>query len=370
MIDTKIKKNFIITSISSLKNSFKEARVFGKYIKEKQISFIAKSLAEIYKDGIPLDKALILVEESVSDRRYKKSLRTVLYWMNSGKSLTESFSKCSMFYPELFIGFISIGENTGQLYKILIQLGDYYDKSSEIKSEVKSATIYPAFIILSLMVMIAVFIDKIIPSFYNIYTSMGITPSYFYRIIYDFQNDFKENYLINMFSILCIISADVIAVRMIICNERLQRLMNLSIVKDVFEYMTILLFSIITTSGISILQGLDYCAGSITPQYLNKKIINIRNNILKGNTLSESLEKSGLLSNYSLSVIKIKEETGSIDEGFKSLSIRMEKQIHNKINRCLKLLSPILIIVMGIIVFIFISVFVLPLFKELQRGIR
>lgn len=370
IMDLQSKSNIFTTSVSSLKNSIKDIRISGQYIKEKQLSFIAKSLGDIYKDGVPLDKALILVEESVSDKRYKKSLRTVLHWINSGKSLSEAFDKCSMLYPKMFIGFVSIGENTGQLYEILIQLAEYYDKSSEIKSEVKSASMYPGFIILSLTVLIAVFINKIIPSFYSIYISMGITPSNFYRIIYDFQNGFKENYAVNMISIVCITSAAVIAARMIICNERFHRIMKLKIIKDVMEYMTVLIFSIISTSGISILQGLDYCAGSITPEYLNKKIIGIRNSILKGNTLSESLEKSGLLSNYALAVIKIKEETGNIDEGFRLLSLRLEKQIHNKINTYLKALSPILIVVMGVIVFIFISVFVLPLFKELQRGIR
>lgn len=370
IIDVQNKINSFVNSIYSLKNNLEDIRIIGKYVDEKQLSYIAKSLGEIYKDGVPLDKALVLVEESVSDKRYKKSLRAVLHWMNSGKSLSESFDKCSKFYPKQFIGFISIGENTGELYKTLIELGDYYDKSSEIKSDVKSVSMYPVSIILSLMVLIAVFINNVIPSFYNIYASMGITPSYFYRMIYNFQNSFKENYFINTISTLCIISAAFIAIKMIVCSERFHWIMKLKIVKEILEYRMILLFSIITSSGISILQGLDYCVGSITPEYLNNKMIDIRNSILKGNTLSESLEKSGILSNYTLAVIKIKEETGSIEEGFKSLSIRLGKQIHNKINRYLKALNPVLIIMMGIIIFIFISVFVLPLFKELQRGIR
>lgn len=370
------KLDLFINLFFNLKNSIKnvlkekEVQISKKYVNEKQLSFIAKSLGQIYKDGIPINKALILVEESVSDKYYKSSLRSISKGINSGKSLSESFDGCMSLYPKLFVGLISIGENTGKLYEILIQLGEYYEKSNEIKSEIKTACVYPFFIMFSIVLLIAVFINKIIPSFYSIYSSMGITPSYWYRVVYDFQQGFKENYIINTIYILCWIVIPVIIIRTIISNDGFNYLLKFKIVKDILEYMTILIFLIVTNSGISILQGLDYCIESITPEYLNRKIIEIRNCILKGNTLSEALKESGIVSNYTLAVIKIKEETGSLAEGFKTIAVRKEKEIHKKINTCLKALSPLLIIIMGIIVFIFISVFVLPLFKQLQSGIR
>ena len=348
----------------------KEIIISKRHVNEKQLSFIAKSLGEIYKDGISINKALILVEESVSDKHYKKSLKIIYDNINSGKSLSEAFNECKCLYPSLFVGLVSIGENTGKLYEILIQLGKYYEKSSEMKSEMKSACIYPAFILISIAILLLTFISKIIPSFYMIYSSMGITPSYWYKAMYDFQQGFKENYIVNSVCIFCWISIGFILVRMIIFNESFNYLRRFKIVKDIMEYTTILIFNIITNSGISILQGIDYCIGSITPEYLNEKMIEIKKSILSGKGLSESLKEANIVSNYTLEVIKIKEETGTISEGFFNLSIKLEKEMHKKIKLYLKALNPILIIIMGVIVFIFISVFVLPLFKELQSGIR
>ena len=199
---------------------------------------------------------------------------------------------------------------------------------------------------------------------------MGITPSYFYRCVYNFQNNFTESYFVNMTYILCWTVIWFMTIKFMISNGKFDFFLKVGLIKDVLEYITILIFSIITNSGINILHGLELCSNNIKPEFLNSKILEIRNSIMKGKTLSESLEESMLLSNYTLAVIKVREETGSIAEGFEILSIRLESEIHKKIRNYLKALNPLLIIVMGTIVLIFISVFVLPLFKELQSGIR
>ena len=82
----------------------------------------------------------------------------------------------------------------------------------------------------------------------------------------------------------------------------------------------VLLFSIITSTGINISQALEYCENSMSFDYLRKKIKEINISILKGRTLTEALEKSGIFSKYTLAIIKIREESGTIEEGFKELS--------------------------------------------------
>ncbi|MGN0143922.1 MAG: type II secretion system F family protein [Clostridium sp.] len=348
-------------------NIFKSKRL---NINEKQISFIAKNLGQIYRDGIPIKRALTLVEEIVPDKRYKESLQKIGKKISVGKSLSESFGEFPKLYPGLFIGLVFIGENTGKLYEILILIGNYYEKSSRLKKEIKSVCAYPVFILISMIIVIAVFINNIIPSFYGIYNSMGITPSNSCKMVYDFRESFKEDYLVNIVYILCWASIIFLFIKCIIPSDKFRYLLKIQMVRDILEYRMILIFSIITSSGVSILYGLEYCIGSMSPKYLNEKIVEIKESIIKGNTLSEAFKKSGVISNYTLAVIKVREETGSLEEGFKDLSIRIEEKMYGKIRKHLKALGPIMIGIVGIILVIFLLVFVLPLFKQLQSGIR
>ena len=136
---------------------------------------------------------------------------------------------------------IFIGENTGKLYEILIQIGEYYEKSSELKNELKMACVYPIFILMIL------FINNIIPSFYGLYSSMGITPSYSYKIVYNFQSGFKEDYIVNITYILCWITIILIFCKYIISYDKFEYFFRFKIIKDILEYMTILILSIITS---------------------------------------------------------------------------------------------------------------------------
>ncbi|WP_455821555.1 type II secretion system F family protein [Clostridium butyricum] len=136
--------------VNKVRSLFSEKRnlVIRRGADEKQVSFIARSLGEMYKDGITINKALTLVRESVSHKEYKNSLKTIHSAIHNGKGLSEAFKECTPLYPELFIGLIFIGENTGKLYEILKRLGNFYEKICEIKNEVKMACIYPLFIII------------------------------------------------------------------------------------------------------------------------------------------------------------------------------------------------------------------------------
>ena len=366
--------NDFITSLLNIEidlkkyvNSIKSKR---RHINEKQISFIAKSLGEIYKDGIAIKKALYLVEEIVSVKGYKESLKNIGEKISMGKSLSESFGEFSLLYPRLFVGFVFIGENTGKLYEILILLGDYYEKISFLKRKVKSACVYPSVILILITIMIAVIINSVVPNFYGIYSSMGITPSNSCKMIYEFRKNLKDNYIADIINIVCWIAILFLSIKCIIPKDKIKYMLKFKIIRDFLEYRMILIFSIITSSGVSILYGIDYCIGSMPIKYLDEKIIEIKQSIVEGNTLSEAFDKSGVFSNYSLAVIKVHEETGSLEKGFKDLSSRMEKEMYGKIKRYLKALEPAMTVASGAIVVIFLLAFVLPLLKQLQCGIR
>ena len=79
--------------VNKVRSLFSEKRnlVIRRGADEKQVSFIARSLGEMYKDGITINKALTLVRESVSHKEYKNSLKTIHSAIHNGKGLSEAF---------------------------------------------------------------------------------------------------------------------------------------------------------------------------------------------------------------------------------------------------------------------------------------
>ena len=344
--------------------------LFKSKVNEEQLSLIASNLAQIYKDGIPITTALELVSDVLPDKTYKNNLLKVLVLIKQGKSLSEGFAQFKDLYPEFFIGIITIGENTGKLYEVLKGLNIYYDKSLFIKREIKNESAYPLFVFVSMIILIIFLINKVIPSFCEIYKAMDIELPANCKFLYDVNNTFESNPLITLVTISSWGLISIILLKCFFKNISFEKLTKINIVKSFFEYIMVLLFSIITSTGINISQALEYCENSMSFAYLRKKIKEINMSILEGSTLTEALEKSRLFSKYTLAIIRIREESGTIEEGFKELSNNLEYKLFEQIKKYLRFISPIFVVIMASFIVIFLLDFVLPLFNNLKSGMR
>ncbi|BCZ46899.1 pilin secretion/fimbrial assembly system protein, PilC [Clostridium gelidum] len=371
-INVKSKLNF---DMSKVLESFSFHNItlglqFKSKVNEEQLLLIASNLAQIYKDGIPITTALELVADTLPNKTYRKSMLKVLVLIKQGKSLSEGFSQFKELYPEFFIGIISIGENTGKLYEVLKGLNIYYEKSLFIKKEIKNASAYPIFILVSMIILIIFLVNKVIPSFCEIYKSMNIELPANCKLLYDINSTLKNNPLLTTITMISWGLISIILIKCLFKKINIERFTKINIVKSFFEYIMVLLFSIITSTGINISQALEYCENSMSYPYLRKKIKEINISILKGSTLTEALEKSRLFSKYTLAIIKIREESGTIEEGFKELSNSLEYKLFEQIKKYLGFISPTFVVIMAIFIVLFLLGFVLPLFNNLKSGMR
>lgn len=331
-----------------------------------QLSFIALNIGEIYKDGIPVKQAVALVRETILNKTYKKSLEKVSKALTSGKSLSESFKTCPELYPEFFTGLIYIGENTGELQNILFNLGEYYKKISEIKKQIKSMLFYPVLLFLGMAVLGVIFIKTINPSFMDIYKSMSSDPPQASVLMNDIKNYCENNIMSVIIAAVCWISALIILVKNFAVKKQINIFTKLKIVQKLMEYILTLVFSIITGSGISIITGINYCIGSISPEFLNNKLIEIKQSILSGKNLTESMEKSEVFSNYSLSIMKVHEETGEIKKGFGIIKTRTEKDVTESVQKIVQFIPTAMIMVFGAALAAVLMIFVIPMFDKMQ----
>lgn len=343
---------------------------FKNKVNEEQLSLITGNLAQLYKDGIPITTALELIADTVPNKAYKNSVLKVLVLIKQGNSLSEGFAQFKDLYTGFLIGIISIGENTGKLYEVLKGLNVFYDKSIFIKREIKNASVYPLFIFASMIILNIFLVNKVIPNFCEIYKSMNIKLPPNCKSLYDINNTLKGNPLLAVITIISWLLVVVILLKYFSRKIDADRFIKIKIVRSFFEYIMVLLFSIITSTGINISKALEYCETSISYSYLRKKIREINISILRGRTLSESLERSGLFSRYTLAIIKIREESGTIEEGFKELSLNLEYKLSEQIKKYIRLINPIFVIIMAFFIVIFLLGFVLPLFDALKSGMR
>lgn len=333
------------------------------------LAIIARNIGSLNSDGIAFLDILELLMEIPLARGYKESIYEIQCDIETGKSFEESLKKHEKLFPEFFISMVSIGESSGHLNEALKGIEEYYSKMSSIKNIVSNALSYPIVLIVAIIALFIFLALFIIPSFIGVYSSMGAEIPKSSLIIYNFVNKFKESPLI---TITYIISWTII-IPYIFIKYYLKKYVRIpfekiSIIGEGYEYISIALLSTIVKSGINLSLGLDYCAKSFKNINLNKKFERINEMIIDGKTLSEALQEIDGYSKYTIAIVKLGEESGSMDERLLLLSLQLEKKVFGKIDKLLIKIQPTLIIFMAGVVLIFIMIFILPLFGSMMTG--
>ncbi|WP_290996468.1 type II secretion system F family protein [Gordonibacter sp.] len=164
----------VVSKITPVKErpSFLKQEIGSGKIKSKVIAIMCSQFAIIIASGMGMARCVELVAEQTSDKGLKAILDEVAEDVAAGHSLANSFeSKGGAKLPILFYETIRAGEQAGTLDQSFDTLHKYYDKSSKTKAKVAQALTYPVFVIFIAIVVVAVMMVAVIPTFKNILSS-------------------------------------------------------------------------------------------------------------------------------------------------------------------------------------------------------
>ena len=138
----------------------------------------------------------------------------------------------------------------------------------------------------------------------------------------------------------------------------------------VIEYIFILIITVITESGMSLSYGLDLCESSMEFEIFKNELNELKRvnkDIFNGKELNESLKECKFISKYSLSMIKLGEDSGSMEERIGILQKGLEKNTYRNMEKALVFFQPAKLLIMALIITSFIGYFLLPLIDILYK---
>ncbi|MGM9978765.1 MAG: type II secretion system F family protein [Clostridium sp.] len=334
----------------------------------KSISIICENLSELYKDGIDISMAVTLLEDVPLESSYKNSIKDIGLYVSKGETIQEAFSHHKELYPIFFLGIISLGENSGKIDKVLEALGRYYKKQYEIIKKIKDSLVYPIMILFLLIVLMLALVFIILPIFYDSLNNLGNEIPKRITNIYLFQKYVKEHIFISLtflcsFTISTFIIFGMLKSKINVFNI----LIKFKLVREVIEYIFILIITVITESGMSLSYGLDLCESSMEFEIFKNELKRVNKDIFNGKELNESLKECKFISKYSLSMIKLGEDSGSMEERIGILQKGLEKNTYRNIEKSLVFFQPAMLLIMALIITSFIGYFLLPLIDILYK---
>lgn len=336
-----------------------------KKVNYSNLSLIAGNIAILYKEGISMIVIVDLLNELPLNRAYKESIKGIRRYILEGKSLEDCFRAYDYLYPDFFIGMIAMGEKSGNLFKVLKGLEDYYNVNIFFRKTVKNALAYPALIVTSTISLLIFIVLFVIPSLYEFYISLDAEIPLICKLSYNLSNYIKENPVLVIVYIF-----DLMVFLWFLWKYYLKdiiiRLFNkIPLYREFNEFLFVSILGIIIKSGVNLSEGLICAANSFKIRDLRERFMSLNDSILKGESISDSLVSKGYYSSYTISIIKLGEEGGSIDERLESLTSYLEKKLIDGINKKAAIIQPASILIVGGFVITFLMIFIVPLFSSI-----
>lgn len=340
----------------------------SKKIKLKDISLFCKQMSVMLESGIPLNNAVDILEQQATSKNLKSSLKIVSKSLKEGSQLSKAMIDQEGMFPDLLIRMVQAGEKTGKLDEVLEKMSEHYNKELKTSRQIRGAMIYPAVLAFLAVAAVLALLYVVIPSFSGIFEQSGMAMPLPTRIVLAASNFVRSSWYI-LFGVTGILVFLFLRYRSTETGRyQLDRLkLNLPVIKGPMQKIVTARFAstlaILTSAGIPLVEAIESAAATTNNAVVIEKMKIANEGLQKGERLTGMITATGLFPPMMLSMVKIGEESGSLESMLVKTSDYYEEELETAIKQLLSLLEPAMIIVMGVIIGGIVASVMLPMFE-------
>ena len=360
-----LSKNIIPVTIEETKKTetadqgegFNIGRLFEAKVGLDEMIIFSRQMYSLLKAGIPIIRAIKGLSENASHKRFQEILKDIADQLEQGRSLSVVMSKYEKVFTRLTISVVVVGENTGKLDDVFLQLALYFEREQETRKRIKSALRYPSFVVIALVIAMFILNIFVVPVFTQMFERFDTELPLMTRILIG-TSDFFVNY---WWLLLLIIIGGVFSTKQYVnsTNGRLKWdkfKLKLPVVGSIIERSLLSRysrsFSMILRAGVPLTAGLSLTADAMDNAYMQMRIKEMRQGIEKGESLLRVSKNSELFSTIVLQMVAVGEETGRLETLLEESAGYYEREVDFDLKSLTAKIEPILIGFVAIMVLI------------------
>lgn len=344
----------------------------GGGIKPKDVAIFTRQFSVMIDAGLPLVQCLEILGSQQDNQNFQKVLLAVRQDVEGGSSLADAMKKHPKVFDDLYTNMIAAGEAGGILDTILKRLATYIEKNVKLKSQVKSAMIYPAAVVSIAGLVVWVILWKVIPTFAALFAGLGAQLPLPTRIIITMSNWVAR---LSIFFIAFIILG-VFAFRRYYATYNGRRtvdgtLLKLPVLGLLLRKIAVARFcrtlATLISSGVPILDGLEITARTAGNAVVEDAIMKTRKSVEGGQTLAQPLKQTQVFPPMVVQMISVGEQTGALDAMLSKIADFYEDEVDTAVANLMTLMEPILILFLGVVVGGIVVSMYLPIFDLINK---
>lgn len=343
---------------------------FGVPLAEK--IFFIRNLRLMTSAGISLPRAIANLASQTKNSLLKNALKKIEEKVIRGESLSNSMKASSEIFSELFQNMVKIGEESGTLEEVLLNLASQLEKEAELKSRITGALIYPAVVVSAMIgigfLMLIVIVPQLAETFIELNLELPLTTQ-FVVWLGTFSKKFWYLFPVGLLAATALIKRisktktgkkffDKILLRMPVVSGFIKETTSASFSRTL---------SSLTASGIPLVKSLEIISGTMSNIYFKESLLSAIEKVQKGTKLSDALKPyDNLYLPIVIQMIQVGEETGETSQVLQQLAGFLEEEVANATKNLASLIEPLLMLVVGAAVGFFAISMIQPMYSMLE----
>jgi type IV pilus assembly protein PilC len=346
-----------------------EIRILPEKVKLKDLAVFSRQFATMINSGLSLLRALNILAEQTENALLARTIGLLRDDVERGSSLSAAMSKHPKVFSTLFVSMVRAGETGGQLDTVLLRVADNYEADYKLRQKVKSAMTYPTVVAGIAVILVAVMLMFVVPTFANMFTDLGGELPLPTKILMAIST--RAKFLIPLAVVLFVVGF--IAYRKMRASNAQFRLradkvkLKIPVFGLLFQKVALSRFArtlgLLLRAGVPVLQALDIVADSTGNEVLARASHDVKENVRRGEPMAAPLERHDVFPPMVVQMIAVGEDTGALDAMLDKISDFYDQEVESTTESLTALIEPVMIAVLGGIIGSMIVALYMPMFR-------
>lgn len=370
-ISTVQKRGYTVISIDPIeeKTAFYNIEIdWFQSVSNKDIVILSRQIATLFEAQVSALRIFRLLASEAENPQLRSILSNIADDLQAGSSISRALSTHPEVFSSFYVSMVRSGEETGSLEKSFNYLADYLDRTYEVTMKARNAMIYPAFVVSTFILVMALMFTMVIPRISQILIDSGQELPIYTKIVLAISAFFSD-YIAYMLVLLAI--GAFFFWRFVRTEVGRRAFDELKITVPYIGTLNRKLYltricdnlSTMLASGITMVQAIEVTAdvvdNEVYKEIFNYALLEIKGGRSFADTIAEYPEIPGILAQMA----KVGEETGNLPEILTTLAKFYRREVDNAVDTLIGLIEPVMIVLLGLGVGVLLASVLMPIYN-------
>ena len=342
-------------------------------VKPRDLIVFSHNLSAMMKAGLSLSRGLAILERQTKNVAFKKTIKTLIDDISQGSTLSSGMAKFPKVFSAVFVSMVRAGEESGGLSEALLVVGDQLEKSYALKKKIKGALIYPAVVLVALVIIGILMFMFVVPTLASTFKELKVELPTSTKIIVWISDTLANHFLTMLAVVAAVFIAVIYTLRTKVGHRLFERsLFYMPVVKDLMRQSnsarTARTLSSLLSSGVDMLEAINITRDVLQNSFYKEVMATAAERVQKGIPLSSVFSENENI--YPLLVgemIEVGEETGRLSDMLLNVAIYYEDEVDSATKNMSTVIEPLLMVVIGLSVGFFAVSMITPMYSVMTN---